>query len=72
MGTKNLTNQKLSERFDNAFTLVNYAIDVARGLIKRGEELSQNPATMVLEAIAENKVSYLQEELHTADEEDED
>ncbi len=55
-----LTNQKLGERFDNAFTLVNFAIGIAKGLISRGEELPQNPATMVLEAIAENRDLLLQ------------
>lgn len=56
-----LTNQKLSERFDNAFTLVNYAIGIARNLIARGEELSDNPINLVLDAIAENRDLELQE-----------
>ncbi|MCB1181144.1 MAG: hypothetical protein KDK55_03870 [Chlamydiia bacterium] len=56
MATKNaLTNQKLGERFENAFTLVNYAIEMAKTLVQKGEELSQNPANIVLDAIAENR-----------------
>lgn len=52
-----LTNEKLilNERFDNAFSLVNYAISLAKVQIQRGDGLESNPANDVLELIASNK-----------------
>ena len=52
---KPLTNEKLNKRFDNPFTLVNYAIDIAKGLIQRGEERETNTANDVMEMIQCNR-----------------
>ncbi|MCH9627153.1 MAG: hypothetical protein S4CHLAM2_07880 [Chlamydiales bacterium] len=49
-----LTNETLTQRFDNPFALVNYAISLAKNNLSRGEESESNPATQVLETIASN------------------
>ena len=55
MGIKNsLTNERLRERFDNSFQLVNYAISIARDKIHRGEEFDSNPTEQILESIIDN------------------
>ena len=57
-----LTNEKLQERFDNPFSLVNYAISLARARIERGEELDDNPANDILEMIVDNRDLLIDEE----------
>lgn len=53
MSLKNsLTNEKLNQRFENPFALVNYAIKLAKIRVMRGEALDDNPANEVLELIA--------------------
>lgn len=53
MSLKNsLTNEKLNQRFGNPFALVNYAIQLARVRVLRGEGIDENPANEVLELIA--------------------
>jgi hypothetical protein len=52
MSLKNtLTNEQLNKRFDNPFALVNYAIQLAKARVQRGEGLDSNPANDVLELI---------------------
>lgn len=48
---KNLTNEKLSKRFDNPFALVNYAISLAKIEILRGQGYDSNPANDVVDLI---------------------
>jgi hypothetical protein len=56
MGIKNsLTNEKLRERFENSFQLVNHAISIARDKIHRGEEFDSNPTEEILESIIDNQ-----------------
>lgn len=56
MSVKNsLTNEKLNDRFENAFSLVNHAIQMARHLVRRGEEFYSNPASEVLERIIDGE-----------------
>lgn len=50
-----ITNQKLSENFDNSFTLVNFAIAMAKTMIYRGEGLETNVANRILENIIDRK-----------------
>lgn len=50
-----LTNEKLNQRFTNPFSLVNYAISLAKTRLGRGEGLESNPANDVLETIAANR-----------------
>lgn len=68
MSLKNtLTNEKLSQRFDNPFALVNYAIGLAKIRVHRGEGLNSNPVNDVLELIAKG-----QDIETSSDEEEED
>jgi hypothetical protein len=56
MSLKNtLTNEKLNKRFINPFSLVNYAISLAKVRLERGEGLESNLANDVLELIASNR-----------------
>lgn len=65
-----LTSEKLKDRFDNPFALVNYAISLAKARIQRGEGLETNPAMETLEVIARGDDIYdLEDE---EDDEDED
>lgn len=55
-----LTGEKLRKRFDSSFELVNYAITVAKNLIRSGRAPTvstevQNPSFQVLSEIAENR-----------------
>ncbi|MCC5832323.1 MAG: hypothetical protein JJU12_04695 [Chlamydiales bacterium] len=53
MSLKNtLTNEQLNKRFTNPFSLVNYAISLAKVRVDRGEGIDSNPANDVLELIA--------------------
>ncbi|NGX53324.1 MAG: hypothetical protein K1000chlam4_00033 [Chlamydiae bacterium] len=52
---KPLTNEMLNKRFDNPFSLVNYAISIAKGLVVRGEERETNVANDVMEMIEEGR-----------------
>lgn len=52
-----LTNEKLTTRYDNLFTLVNYAIGLTKKRIARGEGLESNVPAAVLEDIAEEDPS---------------
>ena len=53
---KPLTNEKLNKRFDNPFSLVNYAIDIAKGLVLRDQqERETNVANDVMEMIQESR-----------------
>jgi hypothetical protein len=59
MSLKNsLTNEQLNQRFDNPFALVNYAIQLAKIRIKRGDGLDANPANDILEMIADGHDFY--------------
>jgi hypothetical protein len=51
----NLTNEKLNQRFDNPFALVNYAIHLAKIMVHRGESLDSNPTNDVLDLIAKGE-----------------
>lgn len=58
---ENLTNESLSKKFVSQFDLVNFAIHVAKDMIKSGRETRarkeiQNRAQQILEEIAEDKV----------------
>lgn len=53
-----LTNEKLNARFDNPFSLVNYAIRLAKDKISRGEETEANPANDVLESLADRREKF--------------
>ncbi len=56
MSVKNfITNEKINEKFDNTFSLVNHAIALARKLIDKGEEFEINPANEVLERILQGR-----------------
>ncbi len=56
MSLKNtLTNEQLNKRFTNPFSLVNYAISLAKVRMERGEGHESNPANEVLELIAANR-----------------
>lgn len=46
-----VTNESLNKRFDNPFALVNYAIQIARDKIGRGEIDSSNLANEILEIL---------------------
>lgn len=46
-----LTNEVLTKRFPNPFTLVNYTISLARELIEKEDEPEENPASEVLDMI---------------------
>ncbi len=63
-----LTNETLTQRFDNPFALVNYAISLAKASISRGEEYDSNQATQVLETIASNYDMLKDEEDEDEDE----
>lgn len=47
-----LTSEQLNQRFENPFALVNYAIELAKVRVQRGEGLDSNPANDVLDLIA--------------------
>lgn len=56
----NLTNEKISKKFNNQFDLVNYAIKLAGDMIETGRSprvkmQTENPALLILEEIAEGK-----------------
>ncbi len=58
---ENLTNEALSKKFVSQFDLVNFAIHVAKDMIKSGRETRarkeiQNRAQQILEEITEDKV----------------
>lgn len=69
----NLTNEKLRERFDNSFTLVNYTIALARSRIRRGENLGDHPAREILREVTQNRDLNLSkiEDIEEEDEEEE-
>jgi hypothetical protein len=53
MGLNNaLTNESLNKLFDNPFQIVNAAIKIAKRKIGRGEQLTADPATKILNMIA--------------------
>jgi hypothetical protein len=66
-----LTNEKLNKRFTNPFSLVNYAISLAKVRLERGEGLDSNPVNDVLETIASNRdmIEDLEEEENELEEE---
>lgn len=68
----NLTNEKLNQRFDNPFALVNYAIKLAKIKVLRGEGLDTNPANDVLEMLAKGQDIDEEPEEEEAWEEEED
>jgi len=47
-----LTNEQLTQRFDNPFALVNYAIGLAKARMEKGEGSDPNPVSAVLESIS--------------------
>ena len=56
MALKNfLTNEELGGRFANQFQLVNHAIERAKSIISRGEQLDSNQASRILEMIVDDK-----------------
>lgn len=65
-----LTNEKLGQRFDNPFALVNYAISLAKVRVMRGEGMDSNPANDVLEAISldEDKLDDIADEEENVEE----
>ncbi len=52
---KPLTNERLNKRFDNPFSLVNYAIDIAKRLVLRDQERETNAANDVMEMIQDSR-----------------
>jgi len=63
MSVKNcLTNEKLNERFDNAFSVVSHAIALARGLVRGGGEFEANAATKILDGMVDNNKEVVDEE----------
>ncbi len=57
---ENLTNEKISRKFDNQFDLVNYAIRLTAEMIMSGRASrvdldTENPALHILEEISEGK-----------------
>ncbi len=74
MSVKNsLTNERLNDRFDNAFSLVNYAISMARQLVLKGEQFQANPANEVLELIVDYRDGdFMENEDEEMDEEEEE
>lgn len=50
-----LTNEKLIREFDNPFTLVNYAIEKARILLRSGRELEGSAAREILTMIRDGE-----------------
>jgi len=74
MSLKNtLTNEQLNARFDNPFALVNYAIQLAKVRVRRGEGLDTNPVNDVLEIIAKgHEFSNESSEEEDDEEEEED
>ena len=72
MSMKNsLTNEELTNRFDNPFSLVNYAISLAKTRMERGEGLSDNLASDILEMIVGNRDLLIDEEDDEEEAEDE-
>lgn len=69
MSKNTLTNEKLNQRFDNPFALVNYAIGLAKIRVQKGEGLDSNPANDVLAIIAKGEDYYSQ---NSDDEEEEE
>lgn len=65
-----LTNEKLTKRFDNPFSLVNYAIELAKVKVQRGEGIDSNPANDVLEMITKGE-DLIEEETEQLDTEKE-
>jgi hypothetical protein len=62
---KNLTNEKISKKFDNQFDLVNYSIQLAANMIHTGRSSrvkidTENPALIIYEEILEGK-DYFEE-----------
>jgi 3-methyladenine DNA glycosylase Mpg len=63
MSIKNyITNEKLCEKFDNPFVLVNHAIQLAKTLIGKGVDTESNPTNTVLESIIDHPESYVGED----------
>lgn len=66
----NLTNEKIKEKYDNQFDLVNYAIKLASEMIQsnrppRVDMETENPAVLVLEEISEGKDKFEKSSLET-------
>lgn len=59
---QDVTNQKLTERFDNPFNLVNYAITLAKTMVQRGEGIDSNIANDVLDLIVDNRDLLIDDE----------
>lgn len=51
----NLTNEAVSKHFDNPFSLVNYAIQMAQKMISKGDIGSSHLASDILELIADGQ-----------------
>lgn len=62
----NLTNEKLTDLFDNPFDLVNHAISMAQQVIASGKELGdstdQNSATQILKRVLKERQAEVQSE----------
>lgn len=63
MTGRNLTSEKLRNRFDNPFALVNYAIGISKRKIARGEGTDSNVANEVIEMIidGDDLLEYVEE-----------
>lgn len=75
MSLKNtLTSEKLNQRFDNPFALVNHAIKLARARVLRGEGMDSNPVNDVLEMLAKGEDLYddVEDDLEEEEEEQAD
>lgn len=59
---ENITNEEIRQRFENPFALVNYAIELAKRQASRGEDMTFNPATMVLDMILDREDLFEEEE----------
>ena len=63
---KNLTNEKLTNLFENPFDLVNHAINMAHQMIESGKELGdntdQNAATQILKKVLKERQAEKQSE----------
>lgn len=51
MAKRRLTNEKLTKQCDNLFSLVNFAISLAKQKIESGEELDTNPVSEILDSL---------------------
>ncbi|NGX61415.1 MAG: hypothetical protein K940chlam9_00900 [Chlamydiae bacterium] len=68
-GRKSYTSEKLNDRFDNPFTLVNYAISLTKERLRRDPGSETNPVIDVLEIIASGEDLLIEEDNDEQEEE---